>query len=57
MDIAMAEGPDGRPIAHRPDCWVITRMRAAGEPVMTIFEVEGDLGELSCAKHVCLEQR
>jgi hypothetical protein len=56
MDITLGPGPDGRALAHRPDCPEVMALRAAGEPLMTMFDVQAPLVELTCAKHSCLDQ-
>jgi hypothetical protein len=55
MDITLAPGPDGTAMAHRPDCPEVQALRVAGEPLMTLFEVQGALVDLTCAKHSCLD--
>ena len=55
MDICLGPGPDGRALAHRPDCPEVQAMRDRGEPLMTLFEVQAKLVDLTCAKHSCLD--
>jgi hypothetical protein len=55
MDITLTEGADGRALAHRPDCPVVLALREMGAPLMTLFEVQAKLVELTCAKHSCLD--
>jgi hypothetical protein len=55
MDITLAPGPDGRALAHRPDCPEVQVLRDRGEPLMTLFEVQGALVDLTCTKHSCLD--
>jgi hypothetical protein len=57
MDITIGSGPDGRPLAHRPDCPDVAVLRAAGEPLMTLFEVDRvAVREMSrCSRHSCLD--
>jgi hypothetical protein len=56
MDITLGPGPDGRALAHRPDCPEVIKLREAGEMLMTLFEVQAPLVELTCAKHSCLDE-
>ena len=56
VDITLTEGLDGRALAHRPDCPVVQTLRALGQPLMTLFEVQAPLVGLTCEKHSCLDQ-
>lgn len=62
MDVTLAPWtPDspvdaGPMVLHRPDCPVVVALRAAGKPLLTMFEVEAPLDALDCAKHSCLTQ-
>ena len=42
-------------MAHHPDCPEVQVLRAARAPLMTLFEVQDALVDLTCAKHSCLE--
>jgi hypothetical protein len=55
MDITLTEGLDGRALAHRPDCPVVLALREMGAPLMTMFDVQAPLVELTCEKHSCLD--
>jgi len=52
-DIALTEGPDGRPLAHRPDCPVVQQHRAAGRFITTLYDIQGSPADLAC--HSCLK--
>jgi hypothetical protein len=52
-DFAIAQGPDGRTIAHRPDCPVVRHQAEIGEPVCTMFGCQGDLPP-EIPRHDCL---
>ena len=54
MDIVLGPGPDGGAMAHHPDCPEVQVLRAAHAPLMTLFEVQVALVDLTCAKHSCL---
>lgn len=53
-DIALTEGEDGRPLAHRPDCPVVTAHRAAGKFIATLFDIRSEL-PADLAQHSCLK--
>lgn len=55
MDISITASPDGHPLAHHPDCPMVHEARAAGAPLMTLFEISCGLDGFECAKHSCLD--
>jgi hypothetical protein len=40
IDIAAIEGPNGELELHAPDCVCVQLARAAGEPIITMFDCE-----------------
>ncbi len=56
MDIALAEGPDGKMLVHRVDCPLVRAMAARGEMVATLFGIQGALPD-DLEKHSCLKEK
>lgn len=52
LDLALAEGPDGRPMLHAADCPAVRAAAAQGKFVATLFgcvgEPPGDIERHSC---------
>jgi hypothetical protein len=53
-DIALTEGPDGKPLAHRLDCPMVNRLRAKGHFIATLFDIQAGI-PADLARHSCLE--
>jgi hypothetical protein len=54
-DYALAEGPDGGVLVHRVDCPVVRAQASRGEPVMNMFDCQGDLPK-DLKRHSCLDR-
>jgi len=54
MDVTLAPGSDDTVLAHHPDCPDVAALRAAGELLMTLYDVLPDAMAATCPRHSCL---
>ena len=52
-DYALTDDGNGKVLAHRADCPYARKCAADGEPVMTLFDVQGELPR-DVKRHSCL---
>ena len=52
-DYTLTDDGNGRAMAHRTDCPDARRLAGAGEPVITLFQCQGEL-PASIKRHSCL---
>lgn len=60
-DLSLTEGQNGRLVAHKPDCMVVTTHRNLGLPIMTMLGIDGplpdDVAKCECLRRENLKER